>query len=200
MRIVIGRWRLEDEETRLTWGSQELSAGFAFKGEGRHDEYHLELPLPEGWTPLDLFTWSSEELLRFRIFPPNRMKAFVDSPNGRLEVGTTILLGIYVGPFRLQMADRVLDVFKGETTEKQWAGFTYGTLQGHVEKGIETFQVTLDKGSSRVIWSMEAWSKPGHWLTYLFYPWARVMQKKAAREVLEYMKTRLREKNKIEGG
>jgi uncharacterized protein (UPF0548 family) len=198
MRFVIGKWNLEGEGVRRSWGARAPSAGLEFMGRGKHDQYHLELPLPPGWTPSRLFHWAAEEVQHYRVFPPHRMKAFVDSPGGKVVPGATILQGVYVGPFRLQMADRVLEVKEGENSGEQWAGFTYGTLQGHAEKGIETFRVALDKASSKVSWSMEAWSEPGHWLTRLFYFWARAVQKKAGREALEYMESRLGKM--IEGG
>jgi uncharacterized protein (UPF0548 family) len=192
MRFVIGKWNLEEEKIRRFWDLKPLSAGPDYKGQGQHDQYHRELISPPGWTPQRLFHWAAEEVLHYRIFPPHRMKAFVDGPGGRVAADVTILQGVTVGPFRLRMADRVLEVFEGENKKEQWAGFTYGTLQGHAEKGIETFRVSWDKESSKVFWTMEAWSEPGHWLTRLFYFWARSIQKKAGREAMTYMETRLK--------
>jgi uncharacterized protein (UPF0548 family) len=192
MRFVIGKWDLEGEKVRRLWGSRALSAGPEFKGRGRHDHYELELTPPAGWSPSDLFRWAAEEILCYRVFPPHRMRALVDGPGGRAGAGVTILQGVYVGPFRLQMADRVLEVFEDENEREQRAGFTYGTLQGHAERGIETFRVVREKGTSRVFYSMEAWSEPGHWLTRLFYSWARAVQKKAGREAIRFMEDKLK--------
>lgn len=191
MRIILGKFNLEDERVREDWGRRESSAGLGFQGKGKHDQYHLELPQPAVWSPEELFRWAAEKVARYEVFPPSRMKALVDSPDGRVAKGATILIGVFVRPFRLRMADRVLDVFGGDDEKGMWSGFTYGTLEGHAEKGIETFRVTWDKAAGKVHFSMEAWSAPGHWLVWLFYPWARAVQKKAGREAMKFMRDRL---------
>ena len=191
MQIILGRFGLESEKVRRDWVGRPSSAGLNFKGQGKHDQYHLELPRPAGWDTEQLFHWAAERVAHFEIFPPSLMTALVDSPGAKVATGATILIGVFMGPLRLRMADRVLDVSEGEDEKEKWSGFTYGTLEGHVEKGIETFRVVLDKASGKVTFFMEAWSKPGHWLVCLSYPWARMMQKKAGREAVRFMKDRL---------
>lgn len=191
MRIILGKFNLENEGVCADWGRRPFSAGLDFRGKGKHDQYQLELPRPKGWSVERLFQWAAAKVMAYRIFPPSRMKARVDTPQGRVAKGVTILQGVSVGLFRLRMADRVLKVFEGGNNRERWAGFTYGTLKGHAEKGIETFKVVWQKPSGQVYFTMEAWSKPGHWLVWLFYPWARAVQKKAGREAMEYMKQRL---------
>ncbi len=191
MRIIFGKFNLEDPKVRQDWGGRASSADLRFRGKGKHDRYDLDLPRPTTWSPAELFQWATGEVAGYRAFPPGRMKALVDAPGGRVAKGATILQGVFVGPFRLRMADRVLDVFEGENEKEKWSGFTYGTLQGHAERGIETFRVAWDKASGKVHFSMEAWSNPGHWLVWIFYPWARWVQKKAGREAIGYMKERL---------
>jgi uncharacterized protein (UPF0548 family) len=192
MRFIVGKWNLENEKTKSRWNTKKLSAGPDFKNRGNHDRYILELPQPIGWTPEKLFNWATDEVLQFKIFPPNRMRAFVDSPNNHVAPGVTILQGVYFGPFRLEMADRVIEVLKGKNDKEQWAGFTYATLEGHAEQGLETFLISWNKATSKVFFSMEAWSRPGLWLTRLFTPLARRVQKKATREVLEFMESKLK--------
>lgn len=195
MRLIWGGFHLEDRKVRGDWGQRASSADLNFKGLGRHDSYHQEFTSVSGADPAELFQWAVERVMRYQVFPPNRMRALVDAPDGRVIRGATILQGVFVGPFRLRMADRVLEVFEGEDEKEKWARFTYGTLQGHAERGIETFRVVLNKAEGRVHFSMEAWSLAGHWLTRLFYPWARYVQKKAGREAMEYMRSRLEGRN-----
>lgn len=191
MRIILGNFNLDDEGVRKDWGRRAASADLGFRGRGKHDRYQLELALPPGWKSERLFHWAAERVACYQLFPPSRMKARVDAPGGRVVRGATILQGVFVGAFRLRMADRVLEVFEGGNRKKRWSGFTYGTLKGHAERGIETFRVAWDKASGKVTFTMEAWSKPRHWLVWLFYPWARWVQKKAGREAMGYMKERL---------
>jgi|GEM_PF-5809435 len=119
MEFIFWKWNLEGESFRKDWGARALSAGLNFKGRGRHDRYRLDLPIPTGWTSNSLFLWAKEEVFHYRVFPPSRMKFWVDHPGGQVALGTTILIGVHVGPFRLQMADRVLDVFEGESDQEK---------------------------------------------------------------------------------
>jgi len=193
MRLIWGRWNLEDRKVREDWAQRPSSAVLDFAGRGRHDEYQFELSQPAGWTMKRLYNWASEEILHYRVFPTSRMRAFVDSPNSKVSRGVTVFQGIYIWPFRIRMADRILDVFEGEDEDQKWSGFTYGTIQGHAELGIETFRITWDKKTSKVLYSMEAWSEPGHWLIRLLEPWARAVQKKAGREAMNFMESKLKD-------
>lgn len=190
MDLILGSFKLEDPEVQADWRHRDLSADLGYQGHGRHDLYRQELTSAV-MSAEELFQWAGERVLRYEVFPPSRMKPLVDSPDGHLLPGVTIFQGVFIGPFRLRMADRALDVFQGENENEKWMGFTYGTLKGHAEKGIETFRVVLDKGERKVFFTMEAWSEPGHWLTRLFYPLARHIQKKAGREAMAYMEESL---------
>lgn len=201
MRIILGKFNLEDEKVRADWGRRALTADLAFRGRGKHDRYQLELSRHCSWAAGTLFHWAAGKVASYEVFPPTRMRARVDAPGGWVVKGANILIGVYVTPFRLRMADRVVEVFEGDNEKERWSGFTYGTLEGHAEKGIETFRVAWDKASGKVFFSMEAWSWPGHWLTWLFYPWARWVQKKAGREAVKYFQERLEALQAInEGG
>lgn len=58
-------------------------------------------------------------------------------------------------------------------------GFAYGTLPGHAEKGEERFLVEHhDDGA--VVYDLRAFSRPGHPLTALGYPYARRLQERFA--------------------
>ncbi|GIG66901.1 hypothetical protein Pen01_31960 [Phytomonospora endophytica] len=58
--------------------------------------------------------------------------------------------------------------------EPDFAGFAYGTLPGHPERGEEAFTVTAtDRG---VRFRVYAISRPGRWYTRLGAPIARVAQ------------------------
>lgn len=65
-------------------------------------------------------------------------------------------------------------------------GFTYATLEGHVERGEERFRVELDPNGA-VWYEIAAVSRPGHWLTRLAYPWVRRLQSRFALDSLAAM-------------
>lgn len=73
-------------------------------------------------------------------------------------------------------------------------GFAYGTLKDHVERGEERFFVTMD-AEGRVWYHIEAFSRPGHWLTRLGYPLARAFQRQFVRDSGAAMRSALRQKD-----
>ncbi|MGN7970648.1 DUF1990 family protein [Microbacterium sp. 22296] len=55
------------------------------------------------------------------------------------------------------------------------AGFAYGTLPGHPERGEERFTLTLEP-SDEVVFEIAAFSKPGRWFTRVGAPLGRWVQ------------------------
>ena len=64
--------------------------------------------------------------------------------------------------------------------EPQRFGFAYGTLTEHVEVGEERFTVEFHPDSGEVWYDLLAFSKPGHPLVKLGYPYGRYLQKQFA--------------------
>ena len=59
-------------------------------------------------------------------------------------------------------------------------GFAYGTLTEHVEIGEERFTVEFHLDSGEVWYDILAFSRPGHLLVTLGYPYGRYLQKRFA--------------------
>jgi uncharacterized protein (UPF0548 family) len=59
-------------------------------------------------------------------------------------------------------------------------GFAYGTLTEHVEIGEERFTVEFHRDTGDVWYDILAFSRPGHILVKLGYPYARYLQKRFA--------------------
>ncbi len=53
----------------------------------------------------------------------------------------------------------------------------YGTLTEHVEIGEERFIVEFDHESNEVWYDIFAFSRPGHMLVKIGYPYSRYLQK-----------------------
>ena len=66
-------------------------------------------------------------------------------------------------------------------------GFAYGTLPDHAERGEERFLVEWREDDS-VWYDLLAFSRPGHWLTWLGLPVVRRLQKRFAADSLNAMK------------
>jgi len=54
-------------------------------------------------------------------------------------------------------------------------GFAYGTLNGHIESGEESFMIVIDDEDT-VWYELTAYSRPNHWLAWLGYPFVRRQQ------------------------
>jgi uncharacterized protein (UPF0548 family) len=67
-------------------------------------------------------------------------------------------------------------------------GFAYGTLTEHVEIGEERFIVEFHENTGEVWYDIFAFSRPGHLLVKLGYPYGRYLQSKFARGSKESMK------------
>jgi uncharacterized protein (UPF0548 family) len=55
-------------------------------------------------------------------------------------------------------------------------GFAYGTLSRHAESGEERFTVEYHAKTGEVWYDIYAFSRPGHWMVRLGYPYARYLQ------------------------
>jgi uncharacterized protein (UPF0548 family) len=93
--------------------------------------------------------------------------------------GTLIVQRFGLGPVRLEFAVRVVEMWDRDTD----AGFTYVTLEGHPERGTESFRVRLGPEGQLAV-TIEAWSGPGHWFVSLVRPIARVIQRAMTRRAL----------------
>ena len=63
---------------------------------------------------------------------------------------------------------------------RDFAGFSYGTLGGHAERGEENFRVRLDSASGEVTYEISAFSTPALWPVKLASPLARRIQRRFA--------------------
>jgi uncharacterized protein (UPF0548 family) len=61
-------------------------------------------------------------------------------------------------------------------------GFLYATTAMHVEEGQERFVIEFERSSGRVLYLIEAVSRPRHILARLGWPLARAMQHRFARD------------------
>jgi uncharacterized protein (UPF0548 family) len=67
-------------------------------------------------------------------------------------------------------------------------GFAYGTLTNHAEMGEEIFEVSLDRASGDVTYSIRAVSKPRAALARLGYPYVRLCQSRFRKDSIAAMR------------
>jgi len=97
--------------------------------------------------------------------------ARVEASETPFRAGTrvTMRLGLGILSFRIPCL-----VVWAERTDTS-AGFAYGTLPGHPERGEERFTLTLAP-SGEVVFAIAAFSTPGRWFTRLAAPLNRAVQ------------------------
>jgi uncharacterized protein (UPF0548 family) len=99
-------------------------------------------------------------------------------PDGPPTVGATVGIAVPAGPLELLVVDRVVAV----VDEPGRAGFAYGTLPGHPERGEELFLATA-AGPGTVRLEVVAHSRPAG-MAALAPPVVRALQRAAARRYL----------------
>jgi hypothetical protein len=107
-------------------------------------------------------------LFDYQIFPDNIM-AFKNqwtAENRKMKIGDTIVQQVYIPPI-LTFSQKVIfgvriNEIINQTSRK---GFSYETLEGHVEKGISIF--TVEQLNSKLIFKIQTHSTPGNILTKL---------------------------------
>jgi uncharacterized protein (UPF0548 family) len=97
----------------------------------------------------------------------------------RAREGTTVVIGLPIGPALILAPCRVTEVFDS----RDRAGFRYVTLPGHPEDGFEEFVVERS-ADDEVCFVVRPVSRPGSMLTRLAAPVSRLIQRRAARRYL----------------
>jgi Domain of unknown function (DUF1990) len=108
----------------------------------------------------------------YKIFPSRIMSYLTqwDFEKRQMQIGDTIVQQAFIPPFphfsqKIIFGVRINDIINEPTR----IGFSYETLQGHVEKGISIF--TIEKtADQKTIFKVHTFSTPGSLLTQLVAP------------------------------
>ena len=122
----------------------------------------------------EVFERARAALERWAMFPPgwSRVHPRAVAP----AVGGTVCVAFHVfGAWWLNAA-RVVYRLDAEGSERR-AGFAYGTLTCHVERGEECFSVVWERDDS-VWYGLRAFSRPAFWPVRLAKPLARALQRR----------------------
>jgi uncharacterized protein (UPF0548 family) len=122
----------------------------------------------------EVFDRAKKAVRQWKMFDIPGIELFYsDSP---IETGRDVaLLAKHLGIYSLN-ACRIVYV----VDEPSRFGFAYGTLSEHAESGEERFTVELHPETDEVWYDVFAFSRPGHFLVKLGYPYGRYRQKQFA--------------------
>jgi len=136
--------------------------------------YYDRIQLTEKTTTIDINTprkidqLNLDFLFDYQIFPDNIMifqNQWTDE-NRKMKIGDTIAQQVYIPPTKTFSQKIIFGVRINEIidhTNKK--GFSYETLEGHVEKGISTF--TVEQLENTIVFKVQTFSTPGNILTKL---------------------------------
>ncbi len=96
--------------------------------------------------------------------------------NAPLVAGTVVALSAHAGGFHADLACRIVEVIEESSTELRRFGFSYATIEGHVERGEELFLIEHDLTSDSVTYRVRAVSGPAHPVAWIVQPWIRSVQ------------------------
>jgi uncharacterized protein (UPF0548 family) len=101
-------------------------------------------------------------------------------------VGTNIAVLIsHLGFWSLNGGRILYTLEDDERTHRR--GYAYGTLTNHAERGEEIFEVSMDRATQEVVYSIHAVSRPRSALAWCGYPIARRLQHRFRRDSLAAM-------------
>ncbi len=112
-----------------------------------------------------------EFLFDYQIFPDNILtfKNEWTDQNRKMKTGDTIVQQVYIPPTKTFSQKIIFGVrIKEVINQVDKKGFSYETLEGHVEKGISTF--TVEQNENKIVFKVHTNSTPGNVLTKLLGP------------------------------
>lgn len=110
-------------------------------------------------------------LFDYKIFPSNILTFLTQWENEKrkMQPGDTIVQQVFIPPVKSFSQKLIFGVrIKEIIDELARKGFSYETLEGHVEKGISTF--TVEQEGSRIIFKIQTFSGAGNFLSKLMGP------------------------------
>jgi len=114
---------------------------------------------------------SIDFLFEYQIFPDNIMtfKNQWTDENRKMKVGDTIVQQVYIPPTKTFSQKIIFGVRINEIIDQSDSkGFSYETLEGHVEKGVSTF--TVEQLDNKIVFKVQTYSTPGNILTKVLAP------------------------------
>ena len=110
-------------------------------------------------------------LFDYQIFPDNIMnfKNEWTDQSRKMKIGDTIAQQVYIRPTRTISQKIIFGVRINEIIDQaDKKGFSYETLEGHVEKGVSTF--TVEQLDNKIVFKIQTYSTPGNIFTKLLGP------------------------------
>jgi len=159
------------------WRGRPIAALEGEIAEWPIDEYATVVPGPFS-DPRDAeaaFERVRDRILRLRLFPPQSISLYADTPDARAALGATVVQHFFLGPLAVESGVRIVGLEDRADDASRHVSLTWATLKGHPERGIETFSARMDAGGMIHV-AIHARSRPGALVVRLASPIARRLQ------------------------
>lgn len=131
-----------------------------------------------------IFEQACEALRQWKMFDMRWVQlCWTNTP---IEAHATVAVLISHAGFWSLNPSRIVYVIEDHRKCERY-GFAYGTLPQHSERGEERFSVEFHRDDDSVWYDIYAFSRPRSWAR-LGYPYARMLQRRFARESMSAMK------------
>jgi uncharacterized protein (UPF0548 family) len=174
---ALSRLVAQQSDRELTYAEHGATAGDMPPGY-HHDEWAAEL----GAFSQATFDLLADQLRRWHVQTGSGLTVFPAEP---VRPGLTFALWFRLPGAYATAAGRVVYV----TSEPDRAGFAYGTLPAHPERGEEAFHLVRE--GDRLLFKVRAFSRPRHPLARLGAPVSRVLQVRMNQAYLKTMRNLL---------
>ncbi|CAN5692994.1 hypothetical protein BH24CHL8_BH24CHL8_09260 [soil metagenome] len=167
------------------WQRRPITAADTEIAEWPLDEYATLVPRPSvgSWDSAAAFERVRDRILDLRLFPPQSIVLHADTTDGRAALGATVVQHLFLGPLGLESGVRITQLEDGWDAGSRHVSLTWATLEGHPERGVETFSASLGAdGAVRL--GIRARSQPGLLMVRLVSPFARRLQVRLAHRSL----------------
>jgi uncharacterized protein (UPF0548 family) len=165
--------------TELTYPEVGATAGGLPR---RYHHLNCRVPIGHG---RQLFSDSTKAVQGWHVQVTAGLRVSVSSPTA--IPGTVLVLGIGIGPLRLDAPCRVVYA----VYEPRRRGFAYGTLAGHPESGEEAFMIEYHDDDT-VTFTITAFSRPATPLAKLAGPLGQIAQRRITARYLRSLPPDLR--------
>jgi|GEM_PF-1764106 len=167
------------------WRGRPITALEGEIAEWPIDEYATVVPGPFS-DPRDAeaaFERVRDRILRLRLFPPQSISLYADTPDARAALGATVVQHFFLGPLAVESGVRIVGLEDRADDASRHVSLTWATLKGHPERGIETFSARMDAGGMIHV-AIHARSRPGALVVRLASPIARRFQVRLSHQSL----------------
>jgi len=167
------------------WRGRPITALEGEIAEWPIDEYATVVPGPFS-DPQDAeaaFERVRDRILRLRLFPPQSISLYADTPDARAALGATVVQHFFLGPLAVESGVRIVGLEDRADDASRHLSLTWATLKGHPERGIETFSARMDAGGMIHV-AIHARSRPGALVVRLASPIARRLQVRLSHQSL----------------